>query len=139
MEVARHNATACLEYYYKATNFVTGMVSLWKTDARYDWTMATPEYFRQSITDWTCDLTKYHVKQFKALLSVAEPNFYAHIKEPLLTQSEKIAEMLYLKMVTRQKELELRQLKRLHKDAIRALNRATKLSTPLPRTSQTQE
>jgi hypothetical protein len=157
MEVSRLNAATSLEYYYKATNFVTGMIGLWKVDARYAWTTATPEYFRQSITDWTCDQTKYHVKHFMVLLRIAEPEFFEFVFGTLVlqqypfTHSEKVSEMLYLKMMTRQKELELRQLKRLHKEAIRALKEnekrekahlarlATMTLIPLPRTSQTQE
>jgi hypothetical protein len=130
------------------------MLDVWKNVREYPGKKQT---FEDTIVTELARMTKHHAKHFMILLRIAEPEFFEFVfgsfvlQQHPFTHSEKVSEMLYLKMVTRQKELELRQLKRLHKEAIRALKEnekrekenlaklATRTLIPLPRTSQTQE
>jgi signal transduction histidine kinase len=130
------------------------MLDVWKNVREYPGKKQT---FEDTIKSKMNPMTRHHAKNFMILLRIAEPEFFEFvfgsfvIHQHPFTQCEKVSEMLYLKMVTRQKELELRQLKRLHKEAIRALKEnekrekenlarlATRTLIPLPRTSQTKE
>ena len=130
------------------------MLDVWKNVELY---RNKREYFLNTINFKLGSQTRHHCKHFNILLRVAEPEFYEYVfgapgmAQYPLTHCEKVSEMLYLKMMTRLKELELKQLKRLHKEAIRALKEsdkqqrlllaklATKTLVLPPRTEQLQE
>lgn len=154
MEVSRINAHASLEYYYNFSTMLNSMVDVWKNVRDYD---GKKDTFKDTINFKLASQTKHHCRHFMILLRMAEPEFFEYmfgsfvLNQHPFTQCEKVSEMLYLKMMTRQKELELRQLKRLHKEAIRALKEsekqqkailaklATTILVPLPKTEQSLE